>query len=549
MPAAPTVLAAAAHGAAPRSPRSGWRADATDTLETLERALDDLVVRGLSAARPDDVRVLAHAKETFASAGAAHLVAGLSDLLDRHNGGDVGAARALLHLQSTLRVFERFLSLEAACDACAADADDHADHAVDDDHAFDDGSDDDSDDDGDDDALDGDDDAPTAGARAIAAPPPRLPQAEIDKLLPVLQALGKALEDLVQAGLVTASSATKEKIELCFKEASRLKLGRVAASLRYANEEIQRYLDGAPTFSAKRLALFLNRSWILARGLDRALREKSDVALARLLLTAVPRVVDSVTVVCVGVRKRVPQGVAVCAFDFHCRVVSGGGVDVGAPLIWSHIVARKDPNIQPEALLHLELKPQGLKPVELMTRHAFTFTSCALTDDGRGGVRLTFSPETRVQKGAPTTGRAVALSDRHALARRYQAHSPSPLDLEVELADEVCVALKRVAAPAARGDKADVDVAAAVVAFGAGDDAVDIEVDIPVARTEEAKELRGMLRQWVERPPQAPVFGVLHVDHCRMVFVPLSIVDDAGPRPVMVSTAEIDLKVLMKTLF
>ena len=110
-----------------------------------------------------------------------------------------------------------------------------------------------------------------------------------------------------------------------------------------------------------------------------------------------------------------------------------------------------------------------------------------------------------------------------------------------------------MAAPAARGDKADVDVAAAVVAFGAGDDAVDvavdIEVDIPVARTEEAKELRGMLRQWVERPPQAPVFGVLHIDHCRMVFVPLSIVDDAGPRPVMVSTAEIDLKVLMKSLF
>jgi hypothetical protein len=532
---------------APRAPRSGWRADATDTLETLERALDDLVVRGLSAARPDDLRVLAHAKETFENAGAAHLVAGLSDLLDRHNGGDVGAARALLHLQSTLRVFERFLSLEAAVDACAAadvdDADDDADA---------DDVDDDADDDADDiDDADDVDDAPTAaGARAIAAPPPRLPQAEIDKLLPVLQALGKALEDLVQAGLVTASSATKEKIELCFKEASRLKLGRVAASLRYANEEIQRYLDGAPTFSAKRLALFLNRSWILARGLDRALREKNDVALARLLLTAVPRVVDSVTVVCVGVRKRVPQGVAVCAFDFHCRVVAGGGVDVGAPLIWSHIVARKDPNIQPEALLHLELKPQGLKPVELMTRHAFTFTSCALTDDGRGGVRLAFSPDTRVQKGPPTTGRAVGRTDRRTLARRYQAHTPSPLDLEVELADEVCVALKRVAAPAARADKADVDVATAVIAFGdAAGAGVDVEVDIPVARTEEAKELRTALRQWVERPPQAPVFGVLHVDHCRWVFVPLSIVDDDGPKPVMVSTAEVDLKALMKSLF
>ncbi len=510
-----------------RTAREGWRADACSTLETLEGALEDLVVRGLSACGPDDVRVLGAAAAALDDAGAAHVAGKIQALLLKQQGGDKGAARALMELMVSLRVFERVLTVEGIADVLADDVDDAASAT-----------------------------AKTGRPTSVLMAPnaPAIPAAEAKKLLPVLDDLAHAVEDLVAGGMVTASTATKERLEVSFKEASRLKLGRLAASLRYVVEEIGRFLTSASTFSGKRLALFLSRSWVLARGLHQALTEKNDALLGRLLLSWPPQAVDSIEVICVGVRKRLPQGMGVCAFDFHFRLVADCGVlPAGAPLVWSHIVPRpssseRGAKIVAEALLHLELKPQGFKPLLLTESAVFTFSKAQIVVDGAavgrgGGGRLMLTAETKLAKGSAfTEWQRVVGFDKAAVRDRVVGWAPSPLDLEVELAVEVAVDVGAVAAVAVADD---VDSCALAFSGAAG----EFGVVVNLAKTDESKELRAALASWRKTPPSSKVFGVLHFDRCRMVFQPLSLLEARGPRHLMLNLENIDLQALTKSLF
>lgn len=505
------------------------------TLEALEKEVEHLVVRGLSASGPSELKALAHASSSLRDAGATHVAGRIDDMLALHGAGalagkDGGAARALLQLMTSLRVFERVLTLEAAVALLES-------HDVQDSPQL----------------------ARTGTARAALKATTSIAPSDERKLVLVLEDLALAVEDIVATGLVTASSSTREKLDVSFKEASRLKLGRLAASLRYVTEEIQRYLDGALTFSGKRLTLFLVRSWILARALAQAIVEKNDHALARLLLAQPSVVVDSVQFVTLGVRKRVPQGTGIVAFDFHMRLIEpvalpdGATLAKGAPLVWSHIVARKDPGVAAEALLHLEVKPQGppgsptppgFKPVTLAEPEAFAFDAVALTPDGRGGARLMLGPRSRLRPlGRYDDWSTVTSSsplDPRALAERVRAHEITPLDLEVELAEELVLTEVSI------GDvkPGDDDLADRMESSANG-----LTFEVPLARTEETVALREALRELKDRGAGS-LFGVVHFDRCRMMLAPLSVVDaKSGPRHLMLSLEKADLKQLTRSLF
>jgi hypothetical protein len=94
-------------------------ADVTEILQTIDRlhaALADLVVRGLRAAGPAQLAPLEALREEFDRIGAAHLGGRLGDLLEAVRNNDRGAASALLRAQTSLRLFERLLTLERARD-------------------------------------------------------------------------------------------------------------------------------------------------------------------------------------------------------------------------------------------------------------------------------------------------------------------------------------------------------------------------------------------------------------------------------------------------
>src|SRR6185437_14137207 len=98
------------------------------------------------------------------------------------------------------------------------------------------------------------------------------------QLLPIFDELVRTIEDLLLAGLTTASKSTVERIDVSFREVSRMRLLRLGSTMRIANEEIGRFNAGSAQFSAKRLAFFLGRTWLLATATRRAISEGDEAA-------------------------------------------------------------------------------------------------------------------------------------------------------------------------------------------------------------------------------------------------------------------------------
>src|ERR1700735_5377128 len=97
-------------------------------------------------------------------------------------------------------------------------------------------------------------------------------QVDRKKLTPLLEDLTTAIEDLLLTGLTTASEATRNTLNVSFQESSRLGLLRLGGTLRVACEELSRYTRNNAEFSSKRFSFFLNRAWLLSRGLSMAVR-------------------------------------------------------------------------------------------------------------------------------------------------------------------------------------------------------------------------------------------------------------------------------------
>lgn len=350
--------------------------------------------------------------------------------------------------------------------------------------------------------------------------------ADRQALLPVLDDLCRAVEEIVATGLTAASEATVARLDVAFREASRLKLGRLAASLRYASEEIGRYLRSSPEFSARRLTLFLNRGWIVAKGLRKAIAAGDEPTIARLTFApAAPAPQPSVDVVVMGVQKRVARTNG--SFEFRLREVG-----TGRPLVWSFVFAKKA-DLPGEAWLHLP-QPQKFEPRVLLGDAVVTMTQVAIAPEGG---RVLLGPKATVAAGRRFDDWEPLLAwDRARAIERVRAHRPSPLDLEVELAEEV-VLRDWTIGPAVQRDQRCWPVRAG---------SLHLEARAPAG--EEGRELGDALEALRVLPTRPPLFGVLHYDLCRLVLTPLATYEAGRMRHLMVSGASIDKKKLLAIL-
>ena len=114
--------------AAPGPPASGERGrdvsddsdDLAEVLETLERIrheFEDLAVGGLRALGPERALALGSMAAEFSRIGASHIADRLKQLGDSIQAGDRLAAEHLMRAQSSIRMFERMLTLETAATA------------------------------------------------------------------------------------------------------------------------------------------------------------------------------------------------------------------------------------------------------------------------------------------------------------------------------------------------------------------------------------------------------------------------------------------------
>lgn len=487
---------------------AGSHTEVTAALFALQQALENLFVRGIKAAANDDVQRLSAHGEELGRAGAAYLAGQVEALIRHVRAADAEAAKALLRTQTALRVFERVLSLDVAVAALAAvDAEDPEDEDL---------------------------DVPVAPPAATAAPEDR------SALVPVLEELARTCEGLVGSGLTTASAATRQKLDASFKEASRLKLMRLATSLRYVGDELGRFLADSEQFSARRFVFFLNRTWLICRGLLEAIREDDRVALGKLLLTSGANPARSLRLAVIGVHKRaLLDGSA--AFEFRMVTLDDqSGVPRGARLVWSCVFGKK-PGVPAEAFLHLP-QAQKFAPKILLDGVEIVVTEAAVSLDEHGYGRLMLGPRSTVKPGKKLSAwDGLVTWDRARVATRWRGHPISPLDLEVELQDEVIVTDWQLGAPVPNPYRPEQQVFPLAVA--------GLELDAVCSTGADGRELmtalKALTRARAERPP---LYGLMHVEMGRLVFQPLTVFGEDGPEYLMISDDNIDLASLMKTM-
>lgn len=107
-------------------------AEIAHTIESLRDQLETLAVRGLRAAGPEHLAHLRAAHEEFERIGAAHLATRIAAVVHKVEQNDRGAAGALLAALTSLRLFDRVLTLEVAQNALPAFATEAAAEASDD---------------------------------------------------------------------------------------------------------------------------------------------------------------------------------------------------------------------------------------------------------------------------------------------------------------------------------------------------------------------------------------------------------------------------------
>jgi hypothetical protein len=490
------------------------------TIETLRSHMIDLVVRGLASVSAGDLSAIRVLTEACDKSGMAHLT-GRLETVTRAIANDAKAApSALLSAYTSLHVFERVLSLEVAASTWEA--------------ALSNGEDEDEDEDDEESKDDEDEDDVSSPAPALKGATMEIPAGEEKKLAALLDELAKAIEDLVRTGLTSATEATRAKLDVSFKEASRMKLLRLGASLRYVNEEVGRFLAHSEAFSTKRFVFFVHRSWLLAKGISEALRERNDRILAKLLMTgaAEPIPVKSMEVVTLGVLSRTVQNAF--TFDFRLRVVkSDVPALVGQSLVLGLVFARKSTEIAAEAFLHLP-QPQKYHPKIFTERAALSVTASAVV-----GGRLVLGPKATVipAKTPKSWSRWLAWAIEPALAR-VRAHEPSPLDLPVELQEEVVLTDWTCAEDVGR-ESGEHRV------FVVRAQGIELDAVIPAG----SKVLAEHFEKRAKAKANPPLFGLVHYELGRLVMSPLSLVDeDEGPTHLMLSNEKINLTALLGSL-
>jgi len=388
------------------------------------------------------------------------------------------------------------------------------------------------------------------------------------KLETMLAELITVIEDFLRTGLSTASETTRQTLHVTFQEASRLRLLRLGSTLRLANDEMGKLVRNDVDFSRSRFAFFLNRTWLLARGLLKALQAGDDAAFDRLLWMPPSEPFDRIEVAVLGVVKKVVPRTFV-AFDFRLRLVAAvhpsslaplprrergrgegrGMMQAGQRLSWSCVFPLKpDQDIPAEAFLHLPHK-QKFTASQFLEGKVIVLEKVAVALDDFAGGRLSLGEQSTVQVGDEVDDHDRYLAwDVARASERLEKHEPSPFELDVELQEEIVLRDWVIGDPEPR--EAEKQVWYPITASG-------IALTGVVSAQDDGKAHRTFIDEIRKKKP-APLFGLLHYEKCRLMFQPLTLF---GPSPqgergrgegrqihLMLSPEKVDRATLLRAL-
>lgn len=360
--------------------------------------------------------------------------------------------------------------------------------------------------------------------------------AERPQLLRLLADLQAAVEELLLTGLAAASDASRQTLAVSFEAASRMRLLRLGFTLRVATEELGRFARNDPGFSRRRFGFFLNRAWLLSRGMREALAQGDEERWGQLNVQPTLEPVEELEVVSLGVGKRVVPSTFV-AFEFRLRTLSAvGALPARTPLVWSAIFPlRPGTDVPADAFLHLP-QAQGFRAAAFLPGRVVNIKKAQVSADNR----ITLGKDSKVEvreKRFAAWDDLLAWDPAGALAR-VRAASPSPFDLDIELQEEVVLRDFKVGEPAPlererllRHPLVAAGETWSVVTGTGPEDAV----------------LREHLTAW-RKKQKGPLYGLLHYEACRFMFQPLTLHGGEDPQAVQLGQAPFDAAALVKAL-
>lgn len=366
------------------------------------------------------------------------------------------------------------------------------------------------------------------------------PATDRPKLRATLDQLSTAVEDLLLGGLTTASDATRQTLAGAMQEAARLRLLRLGGTLRVATEELGRFTRQEATFSRRRLTFFLNRAWLLSRGMIHALDANDEKEYDRLTWSPPSQPLAAVEVVNLGVVKKVAES-AFAMFEFRLRAVADAGpIKAGQKASWSVVFPlKKGQEIPPEGFLHLPQK-QKFAPFLFLERTTLNIANLTVSGDEASGWKLSLTDQSTVTLGKPFTQWDQYLQWSPAVAvERIKKHVPGPLDLDTELQEEVVIRDYDIGKPE-DGD----DPGQTVYELTAG----GLKLHAIVGAAPEGKALKAALEDVRKaKVPNPPLFGVMHYERCRLLFQPLTTFT-GGPDYITISKENVNKAALLKAM-
>ena len=366
------------------------------------------------------------------------------------------------------------------------------------------------------------------------------PAADRPKLRATLDQLSGAVEDLLLGGLTTASDATRQTLAGAMQEAARLRLLRLGGTLRVATEELARFTRQDKGFSRRRLTFFLNRAWLLARGMGHALAAADEKEYDRLTWSPPVQPLAAVEVVCLGAVKKVAENSFVM-FEFRLRAVADAPpLAAGARLSWSAVFPVKPgQHIPAEGFLHLPQK-QKFAPFLFLERKTLSVTNATVSGDAAGGRRLALTEASTVTLGRPFADweRFLQWTPESAL-ERVAKHTPGPLDLDTELQEEVVLRDYDIGV-SEDGD----EPGQSVYPVTAGGRTLHALVGADPEGKALRKGIDDLRKLKKDRPP---LFGLMHYERCRLLFQPLTAFAD-GPDYLTVAKDKVDRAALLKAM-
>ena len=183
----------------------------------------------------------------------------------------------------------------------------------------------------------------------------------------------------------------------------------------------------------------------------------------------------------------------------------------------------KAKDLPAEAYLHLS-QPQKFMPRVFRQDKVVKITDAALMFDERGGGRLALGPKSTVTEGGSYTDwQPLFLFDPVAALERVKRHTPGPLDLAVELQEEVVISGATMSEqPIKTGD------GRRIFALG-GEGGLSFDAVIPDGP--DGEELLPRLRAALKQADKPLLYGITYYEFGRMMLLPLSLLSTGSATP------------------